>query len=238
MAGHSKWANIKHRKAKQDKKRSNIFSKMSRNITIAARDGGDPAINFKLRLAIDKAKQANMPKDNIERAIKKGTGELEGEQIIEIVYEGYGPSGVAFVVEAATDNKNRTAANIRSIFNKNNGSLGASNSVLWMFERKGLLRFESLIKGEDLLLELMDIGAEDIQEEDNALLITTSPEVFPVVKSLLESKEGTIDIAEISLIAQNQVELADKDMINKVERLNEALLDDDDVMNVSTNAQY
>ena len=107
-----------------------------------------------------------------------------------------------------------------------------------MFERKGLLRFESLIKGEDLLLELMDIGAEDIQEEDNALLITTSPEVFPVVKSLLESKEGTIDIAEISLIAQNQVELADKDMINKVERLNEALLDDDDVMNVSTNAQY
>lgn len=236
MAGHSKWANIKHTKAKQDKKRSNIFGKLSKNITVAARAGGDPSTNFKLRLAIDKAKQYNMPKDNIERAVKKGTGELEGEQIIEITYEGYGPGGVAFIVEAATDNKNRSAANIRSIFAKHNGSLGATNSVLWMFERKGLIRLAEVQNNDDLTLDLIDLGVEDIADEDDGLTLTMPANVFETVRNYCDEHSLNVEFAETSLIPSNEVEVSDDKDKEKIQLLVDTLLDDEDVVDVSTNA--
>ncbi|HOX97539.1 MAG TPA: YebC/PmpR family DNA-binding transcriptional regulator, partial [bacterium] len=178
MSGHSKWATTKHHKAKEDQKRAGAFTKIAKLLMVAARDGADPSHNFKLRLAMDKARAVNMPKDNIDRAIKKGAGLAEAEQYYDVLYEAYGPSGAAILIEATTDNKNRTASNVRAVLNKYGGSLGASNSVQYMFKRKGVLvmPLPGNLSADDLTLDLIDHGADDVQLDDDVLVIFTTVE--------------------------------------------------------------
>ncbi|MBZ4684107.1 MAG: hypothetical protein PWP46_1544 [Fusobacteriaceae bacterium] len=235
MAGHSKWANIQHRKGRQDKARAKLFTKLAKELTIAARDGGgDPNFNPRLRLALDKAKSANMPKDNIERAIKKGTGEIEGAEYFEIRYEGYGPSGVAFIVDVVTDNKNRTASTVRSNFSKNNGNLGESGSVSWMFHRKGVLTFSNV--DEEKLMELaLESGAEDIIEDGDSFLVYTTPEDFEEVKKALEENELVADSAEVTFVPENEIEITDEETAKQVLKLYEALEENEDVQEVYAN---
>jgi YebC/PmpR family DNA-binding regulatory protein len=235
VAGHSKWANIQHRKGRQDKARAKLFTKLAKELTIAARDGGgDPNFNPRLRLALDKAKSANMPKDNIERAIKKGTGEIEGAEYFEIRYEGYGPSGVAFIVDVVTDNKNRTASTVRSNFSKNNGNLGESGSVSWMFHRKGVLTFSNV--DEEKLMELaLESGAEDIIEDGDSFLVYTTPEDFEEVKKALEENELVADSAEITFVPENEIEITDEETAKQVLKLYEALEENEDVQEVYAN---
>lgn len=238
MAGHSKWANIKHRKGAQDKKRSNLFGKLSKQLTIAARDGKDPDMNIKLRLLIDKARNVNMPKDNIDRAIKKGAGELDGEVIEEIRYEGYGPGGIAIVVDVATDNKNRSAAEIRSIFTKYGGSLGASNSVMWMFEQKGVFHLEAATLNDEMSIQLLDNGAQDIKNEDAGYIIYTKPEDFQNVQNFLAKNNVEISYSGIDYIAENMIEITGEDGKEKFEKMIDAFDDNDDVTDVFTNATF
>jgi YebC/PmpR family DNA-binding regulatory protein len=235
VAGHSKWANIQHRKGRQDKARAKLFTKLAKELTIAARDGGgDPNFNPRLRLALDKAKSANMPKDNIERAIKKGTGEIEGAEYFEIRYEGYGPSGVAFIVDVVTDNKNRTASTVRSNFSKNNGNLGESGSVSWMFHRKGVLTFSNV--DEEKLMELaLESGAEDIIEDGDSFLVYTTPEDFEEVKKALEENELVADSAEVTFVPENEIEITDEETAKQVLKLYEALEENEDVQEVYAN---
>lgn len=238
MSGHSKWATTKHHKAKADQKRAGAFTKIAKLIMVAARDGAEPDMNFKLRLAIDKAKAANMPKDNIERAIKKGAGLMEGEQYWDVTYEAYAPGGVALIIEATTDNKNRTASNVRSILNKLGANLGASNSVLYMFQKKGILVF-SEPAGQDhdeLLLELMEQGAEDIEFEEGNVLVYTTVENFLTVKTFIEGKGWEIEAAELEMIADTQIDVSDGEAKEKLERLIDTLEEDDDVNTVYSNA--
>lgn len=237
MSGHSKWANIQHRKGRQDAKRGKVFTKIAKELTVAAKAGGkDLNFNPRLRLAIEKAKSENMPKDNIDRAIKKGTGELEGVEYVEIRYEGYGPEGVAFVVEALTDNKNRTASSVRSTFSKNGGNLGETGSVGWMFDKRGLISFA---KGATTEEELMDIaleaGAEDIKEEDGAFSVITDIADFMAVKIVLDENGFKYEQAEITMIPQNTVSVTDEDKVNQLMKLFETLDDDDDVQDVYAN---
>ena len=240
MSGHSKWAKIQGSKGVADAKRANLFTKVVRNIIIAARDGVDPEMNFKLRLAIDKAKEANMPKDNIERAIAKGSGTGDGAQIEEVVYEGYGPSGVAVLIEAATDNRNRTNSEIKHIFSVVGGSMGASNAVKWMFEHKGVLRLKAeQVKGDkdEFMLSLIDLGAQDVKEEDGGLTIFTAFESFPKVKKALEAQGFTFDYAQAEWVAKDIVAVAE-DIKEKLSKLAEALDSQDDVSNYYMNAEY
>ncbi len=238
MAGHSKWDNIKHKKAKEDAKRGKIFTKIARQITVAAREGGgDPESNFKLRIAVDKARAVNMPNDNIERAIARGTGGGESDNYEEVVYEGYGPGGVAVMVQAMTDNRNRTASDLRYTFSKNGGNLGESGCVAWMFEKKGLILIErtEAIDEDELMLTALDAGAEDVKVEGEGIEIITDPAEFEAVKTELESASYTLASAEVTMLPQNTVAAEGADAKRTV-KLIDALEDLDDVQDVYTNA--
>jgi YebC/PmpR family DNA-binding regulatory protein len=237
MSGHSKWSSIKHKKAATDAKRGKIFTKLIKEITVAARmGGGDDSANPRLRTAILAAKSENMPKDNIERAIKKGTGELEGVNYEESIYEGYGPGGAAVLVESLTDNKNRTVADVRSIFGKNGGSLGESGCVAWMFDKKGYIVIESDAVVEDKLMEVaLEAGAEDIREDDGSFEVITALGDFEAVKEAIDEAGIPHVVAEVTMLPQNTTNLAGKDAEQMV-RLMEFLEDCDDVQKVYTNA--
>ncbi len=239
MSGHSKWATIKRKKAALDAKRGKIFTRLIKEITIAARHGGgDPDGNPRLRLAIDNAKAANMPADNIERAIKKATGELEGATYHEVLYEGYGPGGIAILIEAATDNKNRTFSEVRHIFTKNSCALGESNSVAWMFERKGIITVKRNAKSEDEMMEIiLDAGADDLQTEVEFFEVTTTLESFESVRKVLLEKKLTIENASLQWIAKNHVASVGEDA-EKLVKLIELIEDCEDVQNVFTNADF
>ena len=239
MAGHSKWANIKHRKGRQDAKRGKIFSVLIRELTVAAKLGGGlPEDNPRLRTAIDKALSANMNKDTIERAIQRGAGGLEGENLEEVTYEGYGPGGIAVLVESMTDNNNRTVAEVRHAFTKSGGNLGTNGSVAYLFEKKGVIRVEGG-QDEDLVMELsIDAGAEDIEvNEDASITVTSSPEDFETIKIALNSKEIILEDSEIALIPENTVN-ADLDTSLKVYKLLESLEDLDDTQTVTSNVEF
>ncbi|MCZ7554792.1 MAG: YebC/PmpR family DNA-binding transcriptional regulator [Bacteroidia bacterium] len=232
MSGHSKWATIKRAKGAKDAARGKLFGRIIKEITIAARDGGgDPDGNPRLRLAIDKAKGSNMPQDNIKRAIQRGTGELEGMSFDEITYEGYGPGGIAFIVETITDNKNRTVAEIRHLFSKNNGNLAENGAVSWKFSRKGVVTIPKKYAEDDLMMIALDAGAEDMTVEDDSFEIVCDPASFEAVKTALESNSIEITEAEVQMVPQNTTKVEGKDA-EGVLRLVEALEDHDDVQNV------
>lgn len=238
MAGHSKWKNIAHRKGKQDAARGKIFTKLSKEIIIAAKEGGgDPEANAKLRLAIAKAKEQNMPNDNIDRVIKKATGELEGVNYEEIVYEGYGPAGIAVYVEIVTDSRNRAAADMRHLFSKYGGNLGENGCVSWMFDKKGLInlsREDNKIEEDDLMLVALEAGADDMTADDEEFEIITSFESFESVKNALQEEGLIISRSEISMIPQNTIALTGDDA-KKMLILMEKLEENDDVQNVYAN---
>lgn len=236
MSGHSKWANIKHRKSAQDAKRGQLFSKLAKEITVAAKlGGGNPDNNVRLRVAIERAREANMPNDNIERAIKRGTGELEGVNYEEVLYEGYGPGGVAILVSVLTDNKNRTAAEMRKIFSKFGGSLGASGSVSWIFEKKGYISVDASKYSEDQILEIsLESGAEDVKKEGDVISIYTPVEEFSNVLKALKDKGIEIKVSEISMIPKTTATV-DDDTAMKVLKLLEEIENNDDVQSVSSN---
>lgn len=237
MAGHSHWAGIKHKKAVIDAKRGKLWSKLARMIIVAARSGGgDPSANLSLRYAIDKAKAANMPKDTIEKAVKKGTGETGGVAYEEVLYEGYGPSGVAVMVEALTDNRNRTGPEIKRIFEKHGGSLGTTGCVGWMFNKKGLITVATAKVDEDALMELaLGTGAEDMQNTGEVYEITCDPGAYEELKRALEAKEIPMEVAEISMVPQTTVEISDAHVAGRVISMMEAFDDHDDVQNAYAN---
>jgi YebC/PmpR family DNA-binding regulatory protein len=239
MSGHSKWSTIKRKKGAADAKRGKIFTKLIKELTIAAREGGgDPTGNPRLRLAIDNAKAANMPADNIERAIKKATGELEGTTISELTYEGYGPGGIAILVEVATDNKNRTVAEVRHLFSKHGGNMGESGSVAWMFEKKGIITLPKQGKSEEDILEIaLNAGAEDMRTEEDFFEIQTDIESFETVRKALVDEELTIENASLQWIAKNTINIGGENA-EKLLKLIEGLEDSDDVQNVYSNADF
>jgi YebC/PmpR family DNA-binding regulatory protein len=236
MSGHSKWNSIKHKKAKVDAQRGKVFTRVIKELTVAARTGGgDPEANARLRTAIAGAKAANMPADNIERAIKKGTGELPGVSYEEITYEGYGPAGVALMVDVMTDNKNRTVAEIRHIMSKNGGNLGASNCVAWMFHKKGIIAIPADGVNEDELMEIaLEAGAEDMKREGDVFEIVTTPASFEDVRSTLEERGLAMERAELTMLPENTVKVGEKDAA-KVLKIMDALENQDDVQNVHAN---
>ena len=240
MSGHSKWANIKNKKEKTDAQRGKIFTKIGREIAIAVKEGGsDPSNNSKLRDVIAKAKAGNMPNDNISRSIKKAAGELGSVNYEEITYEGYGPGGTAVIVEVVTDNRNRAAADVRHIFDKNGGSMGSSGCVGWMFDKRGVMIIErsASIDEDELMMAALDAGAEDFIPQDDVYEVYTSVSDFSAVREALESAGYGFLSAELSMIPQNTVDIsADPEMVQKVERLLERLEDNDDVQEVYHNA--
>jgi YebC/PmpR family DNA-binding regulatory protein len=237
MSGHSHWAGIKHKKAAIDAKRGKVWSKVARMIIVAARaGGGDPSANLSLRYAIDKAKSVNMPKDTIEKAIKKATGETGGETFSEVHYEGYGPGGVAIMVEALTDNHNRTAPEIKRIFEKHGGSLGTSGCVNWMFSKKGLITVKTAGVNEDELMEIaLAAGADDMKNTGELFEITCELGSYEQLKNALNEKGIAVEASEISMVPQNTVPVSDAATAKKIISLMEALEDHDDVQNTYTN---
>ncbi|MCB5952732.1 YebC/PmpR family DNA-binding transcriptional regulator [Enterococcus sp. BWT-B8] len=239
MAGHSKWKNIQGRKNAQDAKRGKIFQKLSREIYMAAKSGGgDPAMNPALRLVIDKAKAANMPNDNIDRAIKKADSSGSGEHYDEVIYEGYGPGGSAVLVYALTDNRNRTGTNVRTAFNRNGGSLGETGSVSYMFDRKGYIAIEraALSVDEDTMLEqVLDVGGEDLEVSEEVFEIYTVPEAFPAVREGLQKLDYSLAQAELTMVPQTLIELTESQN-EQLQKLIDKLEDDDDVSEVFTSA--
>jgi len=235
MSGHNKWSTIKHKKGAADAKRGKIFTKLIKEITVAAKlGGGDPDGNPRLRTAIDKAKAENMPKDNIERAIKKGTGGMEGVTYEEFTYEGYGPGGVAVLVEIMTDNRNRVAAEIRSIFTKGNGNMGETGCVSWMFDKKGLLVFSKETDFEKLFETALEAGAEDVVDEEEQYEVLTDPANFIEVREALEKAGFHSESCEITMIPQTMIKLDGKNAENML-KLMDRLEDNDDVQNVYAN---
>jgi YebC/PmpR family DNA-binding regulatory protein len=235
LSGHSKWSTIKHKKGKEDAKRGQIFSKLSRAIIVAARTGGgNPEHNFTLETAIQKAKSYNMPNDTIDRAIKKGTGELGGTTYEQIIYEGYGPAGVAITVDVMTDNRNRTASDIRNIFGKSGGSLGTTGCVAWMFKKKGEILVSKDIDEEKLMSVALEAGAEDISEEENHWEVLTDPSDLNKVRKSLEENNISFSSAELTMLPETLVKL-EKNEAKKVLRLMDALEDNDDVQDVYAN---
>jgi YebC/PmpR family DNA-binding regulatory protein len=235
MSGHSKWKNIQHRKGRQDAKRSKEFTRAAKEIIIAAKSGGNPEYNPRLRTAIALAKSVSLPKDRIDSAIRKGTGEEAGGDIQEITYEGYGPSGIALLVEVATDNRNRTVADVRHIFTKHGGSLGEVGCVSWMFEKKGVLIFDKARYTEDVLMEIgLEAGAEDIVDTGDVLEVHAEPAAFDSLRQAFEDAGVQYEEAEISMLPQNTVTV-DADSGRKLLRLVEALEDNEDVQNVHAN---
>jgi YebC/PmpR family DNA-binding regulatory protein len=239
MSGHSKFANIKHKKEKADSAKGKIFTKLGREIAVAVKFGGaDPASNNTLRDAVAKAKSNNMPNDTIERSIKKAAGDLSGVNYESVTYEGYGPNGVAVIVEALTDNRNRAAANVRSAFTKGNGNMGTSGCVSFMFDTKGLImieRDECPISEDELMMIALDSGAEDFSADDDGFEIITSPEDFSVVRETLEKQKLSFASAEITRIPQTYAVLTNEEDIKKMNKLLDLLDDDDDVQNVYHN---
>lgn len=236
MSGHNKWSTIKHKKGAADAKRGKMFSKLIKEITIAARmGGGDPEGNPRLRTAVNTARAANMPKDNIERAIKRGTGEIEGVNYEEITYEGYGPGGVAVLIEALTDNKNRTVAEVRHIFDKYSGNLGESGCVAWMFDKKGMVVLPKEGLDEDEVMELaLETGAQDVKTEGETYEITTDPADLESVRKAIEEKGCKIELYEITLIPQNTVKLEGK-KAEQMLKMMDALDDNEDLQKVFAN---
>ncbi len=236
MSGHSKWSSIKHKKGAADAKRGQLFSKLSRAITVAAKEGGgDPNTNANLTTAIQKAKDNSMPKDNIERAIAKGAGGGDGETYETIIYEGYGPNGVAVLVEAMTDNRNRTAAEVRNIFNRTSGKLGETGTVAWIFERKGSIVVEASATDEDTLMTVaIDAGAEDVSQDENTYEIVTDPTDFMTVRGALEEAGIAFASAELAMLPKTTVQLEQSDA-KKMLRLMDALEECDDVQEVHAN---
>ncbi|NLM24597.1 MAG: YebC/PmpR family DNA-binding transcriptional regulator [Firmicutes bacterium] len=239
MAGHSKWSNIKHRKAAQDAKRGQAFTKVARQIVMAVKEGGpDPETNFRLRLAIDRARQINMPNDNIERAINRGVGNTDGDNFEEIIYEGYGPHGVAIMMQVLTDNRNRTAGEVRHALSKAGGNLGESGCVSWMFEQKGLIAIEqntaSPVDEDELMMQALEAGAEDIQLEEDVFKILTAPNDFNQVKQALEAEGYQFLVAEVSMVPKNTISISEE-AGEQIEKLIDTLEDLDDVQEVYTN---
>ncbi len=235
MSGHSKWSTIKHKKARLDAKRGKNWSKLARNVTMAARSGGSPDDNPRLRLAIDKAKADNMPKDTIEKAVKKGTGELAGESYEEVVYEGYGVNGVAVMARALTDNRHRTAAEIKKIFERGGGNLGPSNCVAWMFSQKGVFTIIAESVSEERLMEVaLEAGADDVSSSELIHEVTCSPDAYQSVKSALEAAQIPIEGSDVVSLAETNVTL-DLSSAKRVLQLIEALEEQDDVESVSSN---
>ncbi len=239
MSGHSKFANIKHKKEKNDAKKGKVFTIIGREIVVAVKEGGpDPANNSKLRDVIAKAKANNMPNDTIERGIKKAAGSADASNYEYVTYEGYGPNGIAIIVDALTDNKNRTAANVRSAFTKGNGSIGTQGCVSFMFDRKGQIiisKEECEMDADDLMMMALDAGAEDFAEEEDSFEITTDPDDFPAVREALEKEGIAMASAEVTMIPQTWVDLEDEAAINSLQKTLDLLEDDDDVQYVYHN---
>jgi YebC/PmpR family DNA-binding regulatory protein len=235
MSGHSKWATIKHKKAALDAKRGKTFTRLIKEIMIAARSGGDPDMNPRLRTAVTAAKAVSMPADNIKRAIMRGTGELEGGQIDEIMFEGYGPGGAAVLVAVATDNRNRTVSEIRHVFSKNGGNLGEQGSVAWMFERKSQISIDGEKATEDQLMNVaLDAGAEDLRDDGGAWTVLSPPEAHEAVLKALEKAGIPTESAEIAMVPKNLMKLEGKSASGML-KLSEALEEHDDVQNVYSN---
>jgi len=237
MSGHSKWSKIKHQKGADDVKRGNLFTKLTREIIIAAREGGgDPGGNFRLRLAVQKARDSNMPLDNIDRAIKKGTGDLEGGSLIEMVLEGYGPSGMAVLVSALTDNRNRTVQEVRSTFTRHGGSMGESGCVSWIFESRGVININAEnVDADELALTAIDLGAEDVQVESGIVEVYTKPDTLEKVRAALEAKSIAIESSELQMVPKTLVKLEEKAATQALKLLDK-LEEIDDVQNVYSNA--
>jgi YebC/PmpR family DNA-binding regulatory protein len=236
MSGHSKWASIKHTKGAKDKARGKLFAKLIRQVEVAAREGGgDPDSNATLRTMYQKARDASVPLDTIERAVKRGTGELEGVRYESISYEGYAPCGVAVIVECLTDNRNRTSADIRSLFSKNGGSLAEPGAVAWQFERKGVFILQKSISEDDLMLVALDAGAEDLKDEGDSWNLTCPPSDFPRLKHALDEAGIAIDSADVTMLSTTSVPLESESDARKVLRLIDLLEDHDDVQNVYSN---
>lgn len=233
MSGHSKWAKIHRGKAIEDAKRGAIFTKLGNNIAIAAKAGGDPDLNFSLRLAIDKAKAANMPMTNIQRAIDRGSGKLGGDQIQEVMYEGYGPAGTAVLVECATDNTNRTYPEVRLAFSKHGGNIAEKGAVAFQFDRKGSIIVKG--SGEELLLQVLEAGAEDAEEDDGELQIYTDPKELAKVRDALKEQGLEVLEAELTYVPKNTIEITEADAAGKITRLMDALESLDDVSNTHVN---
>jgi YebC/PmpR family DNA-binding regulatory protein len=238
MSGHSKWSSIKHKKGAADAKRGKLFSKLSRAIIVAAREGGpDPAGNLALQNAVEKAKAYSMPKDNIERAIARGSGaDADASAFEQIVYEGYGPSGIAVLVEALTDNRNRTASEVRHAFDKNDGNLGSSGAVSWLFERRGVVLVDAESTDEDALtLAAAEGGAEDVTRDGSSFSVTCAPEDLAAVRKAIEDSGISVESAELTMVPKTTVEVADEAAARKVLRLMDALEENDDVQDVFAN---
>lgn len=238
MSKHSKWAKVKNQKGAVDAKRGQIFTKLARNITVAAREGGgDPNFNFKLRMAIEKAKSANMPKDNIDRAVAKGAGGGEGAALRELVYEAFGPAGSAFVITALSDNSNRTAGEVKNILAKNGGTLAGQGAVMWQFQKIGVIRIQNAefrMQNEELELKLIDTGAEDIKKEDDFVVIFTKPENLQKAKEVLDKENIAAGSADMEYVAKEPKEVSDAEW-EKIESLIDALDENEDVDEVYTN---
>ena len=237
MSGHSKWHSIKHQKGVADARRGQLFTKLTREIIVVAREGGgNPEMNFRLRLAVQKARDANMPMDNIDRAIKKGTGELEGGSLSEVVLEGYGPSGTAILVNALTDNRNRTIQEVRSVFTRHGSSLGESGCVAWLFDSKGVIIIKAdNIDADELALSAIDAGAEDVKVENGYVEVYTVPEDLEKVRAALEENKVVISSSELLMVPKTMVQLDEKTAMQAL-KLMEKLEDIDDVQNVFSNA--
>jgi YebC/PmpR family DNA-binding regulatory protein len=238
MSGHSKWSQIKRKKGVADVKRGAVFTRLGREISLAAREGGgDQTANFTLRLAVEKARGQNMPKENIERAIKRGTGELnEGGQLEDAIYEGYGPGGTALLVQVLTDNRNRTASEVRHMFTRGGGNLAASNAVAWMFEKKGIIAIENVKNADDLALELIDAGADDVKVDGSLVEAYCASEQLRAFRDSLEKKKIPITSAELAWISKNPAEVTDEQAVSTL-KLMESLEEHDDVQKVYTNVE-
>jgi YebC/PmpR family DNA-binding regulatory protein len=237
MSGHSKWHSIKHQKGVADARRGQLFTKLTREIIIAAREGGgSPEANFRLRLAVQKARDANMPMDNIDRAIKKGTGEIEGGALSEIILEGYGPNGIAILVNALSDNRNRTIQEVRSTFTRHGGSLSESGSVAWLFDSKGLITIKAEnVDADELALSAIDAGAEDVKVENDYVEVYTNPTELEKVRTALEQQKVEIDSSELLMVPKSMVQLDDKAALQTLKLL-DRIEEIDDIQNVYTNA--
>ncbi|HOO63195.1 MAG TPA: YebC/PmpR family DNA-binding transcriptional regulator [Synergistaceae bacterium] len=236
MAGHSKWANIKHRKAAQDAKRGVAFQKLVRAIIVAAREGGgDPSMNMKLKTALERAKSASVPSDNIDRAIKRGTGEIEGAVYEEVMYEAYGPGGVAVLIEATTDNKNRTTPEIRALLSRNGGTFGEAGCVAWIFERRGVVEIQGAVDEEELMMAVIDAGGEDLSPGEEGITVYTDPGVVMTVAEALKKTGYHVESAEVQHVPKTTIPIEEKDVAAKILNLLNVLDDHDDVQAVSCN---
>lgn len=235
MSGHSKWSTIKRKKGAEDAKRAKIFTRLGRDIMVAARDGGgDESLNPKLKLAVAKARAANMPKDNIDRAIKKGTGEIEGGEVVEMIYEGYGPDGVAYIVEVITDNKNRALAEVKHAFSKHEGSLATHGAVMWQFDQKGFLTIKGDADFDELFMEAAEAGAEDVTDEDGLIAVYTPRDEFGAVEQALTEAGYEFEDSELRWFPQNEIEIPTRKALQNM-RLMEQLEESDDVQAVASN---